>query len=70
MNDYFDDCVARGGKMATETLSETEYRVVCSIDDNTYYGETQTKLTTKQKRRNSLAKRVKDGNKKGSLKST
>lgn len=61
--DYFKDCVDRGGKVRTETVSDTEFRAVCSIDGNTYYGETLAKQTKHQKRRNALSKKVKDENK-------
>ena len=68
MSEYFTDCVDRGGKVRTETISGTEYRATCSIDGNTYYGETFTKKTDKQKRRAGLTKKVTNENKRSSLK--
>ena len=39
----FDNCVTKGGKVRTKTLSKGKYKRVCTIGGKTYEGYIRTK---------------------------
>jgi len=63
-----EECIDKGGQVRTEQVGDNQYRLVCTLNGETVYGRTRDKQTTKQKRRALLTKKVKDENKRGSLK--
>lgn len=48
MPQAFENCIAKGGKVITKTLSKRRYMKICYLEGKSYAGEVKTKNSYKK----------------------